>query len=481
MTQTLIRPDTEGTTAPRRATVAPHGSPTGVAQHYAQQTKERSRWAAALEFAFWVPLALVVAFFLADGGMYDFGSIAAAFTSIGVLTGLLGTAGVCVMLILAARVPLIDKTLGQVKATELHAKYGQWTIIALLQHAAFTTVGYSLADGKNVIAEFASLWSSTMDFVWAVIGMVLFLAVSVSSIATARKKLPYEAWHVIHLLSYVGTIAAIPHMFSMSSILGGTSVQHWYFIALLSLTGILLFVYRLVMPIINTLDHNIRVTRVVRIAPDTINIEMSGRRLEELGAQGGQYFHWRFLAPGFWWHQHPFSLSAAPTNNSLRITVRALGNGSAALADLRPGTRVGIEGPYGIFSDASRTKEAAVFVGAGVGIAPIRSIIESTAIAPGRAAVILRASTEKQVYLLEEIREICARRGITLAVLTGSRKPGGWVPASRPNLKLTDIAPYLKDADVFVCGPNDYTEIVTEEARTLGVPAEQIHDERFNW
>lgn len=481
MTQTLIRPDTEGTTAPQRAALAATGSPTGVAEHYQQQTKVRSRWASVLEFAFWVPLALTVAFFLADGGMYEFGTIAAAFTSIGIVTGLLGTAGVCVMLILAARVPLIDKTLGQVKATELHAKYGQWTIIALLQHAAFTTVGYALTDGKNVIAEFLSLWSTGSDFIWAVVGMVAFLAVSVSSVATARKKLPYEAWHVIHLMAYVGTIASIPHMFSMSSILGGNSVQQWYFIALLSLTGILVLVYRMIMPILGTLDHNIRVTRVVRIAPDTINIEMSGRRLNQLGAQGGQYFHWRFLAPGFWWHQHPFSLSAAPTDNTLRITVRALGKGSAALADLRPGTRVGIEGPYGIFSDASRTKEAAVFVGSGVGIAPIRSIIESTAIAPGRAAVILRASSENQVYLLDEIREICARRGITLAVLTGKRQPGGWVPASRPHLKLTDIAPYLKDADVFVCGPNDYTELVMAEARTLGVPAEQLHDERFNW
>lgn len=476
MTQTLTRPEAQ----------APATGPSGarrlsVAEHYARQTKARSRRSVALEFAFGLPMALSVAMFLADGGASQFTTIAAAFTSIGIIAGLLATTGVMMMLLLAARIPFVDKTLGQVRATELHAKYGQWTVIALLQHAAFLILGYALADGKSILGEFGSLWVSTPDFVWACLGMLAFLAVSVTSIAAARKKLPYEVWHVIHLVSYAAVIASIPHMFSMSSLFSPNGPQRWYWIALLAVTGVLVLVYRFGMPLLSTLDHNVRVVRVVPVGPDTINIEMSGRKLDELEAQAGQYFHWRFLAPGFWWHQHPFSLSAAPTNDRLRITVRALGKGSAALRNLRPGTRVALEGPYGIFSDASRTREAAVFVGAGVGIAPIRSIIESTAIAPGRAAVILRASTADQVYLLDEIRDICTRRGITLAVLTGKRAPGRWVPASRPDLQLTDIAPYLTDADVYVCGPNDYTEIVTSEARSLGVPADQIHDERFNW
>ncbi len=48
------------------------------------------------------------------------------------------------------------------------------------------------------------------------------------------------------------------------------------------------------------------------VAPGVVNIEMTGRRLDRLAGTGGRFFIWRFLAPGLWWHPHPFSLSAEP-------------------------------------------------------------------------------------------------------------------------------------------------------------------------
>lgn len=73
---------------------------------------------------------------------------------------------------------------------------------------------------------------------------------------------------------------------------------------------------------------------------------------------------------------HPYSLSAAPDGRRLRISVKALGDDSALLAELRRGTRVLLEGPYGRLSARAATRRRVVLIGAGVGITPLR--------APGR-------------------------------------------------------------------------------------------------
>ncbi|MFZ1409843.1 MAG: ferredoxin reductase family protein [Micropruina sp.] len=472
---------------PRTAPVAPPDPRPSIAQRYAAQARARNWRADGLEFVGWVSMAVSVALFLADGGAAQFGSISDAFSSVGILAGLTSTNALLLMLLLAARIPVIDATLGQPRATSLHAKLGQWVVIGLVIHTMFLIAGYAMSASATWLAQFLYFWGATADFGWAVLGMVLFLVISFTSVAAARKKLPYEVWHAIHLASYVAVGASIPHMFSMSGLFATNAVARWYWIVLLALTGLALLVFRLGIPLLSTLDSRLTVSRVTQVTPDVINIEVTGRRVADLGARAGQYFHWRFLAPGLWWHQHPFSISAAPSANTLRITVRNLGKGTAALMNVRPGTLVAIEGPYGTFSDAARTTPDVVMIGAGVGIAPIRALLEETAIIPGRAAVVLRASRPEELYLLHEITELCRRRGAALITLVGPRAridlqgTTRWVPQHQANLSLTQIAPYLAEADVFVCGPDGFTDAVIADLKGHGVPDSRIHEERFVW
>ncbi len=462
------------------STVTTPGGPSELAQHYRAQSRARNWRSDLVEVFGWTTMAASVALFLADGGASRFTTIGDAFTSVGVVAGLTATNALLLMLLLAARIPLIDQSVGQPRATALHSKLGDWVVIGLGIHAAFLIVGYALNDALSVFAEFASLWGSSIDFILAVLGLGLLLAVVVSSIVAARQRLSYEVWHAIHLLSYAAVGVSIPHMFSMGMLTGNTWAR-WYWIGLLAVTGGALVIYRLLLPLISTLDHDLRVSRVVPAGPDTYSIVITGRKLDDLGVRAGQYLHWRFLTPGLWWHQHPFSVSAAPTHDTLRITVRVLGDGTAQLARVRPGTRVAIEGPYGLFSDAARTKESVALIGAGVGIAPIRAILEDTGIVPGKATVILRASRPEELYLVDEIAKLCHARGARLITLVGHRAAGRWVPATNPDLRLDQLVPNLTDSDVFVCGPSGFTTAVVDEARALSVPASQLHDERFDW
>lgn len=103
--------------------------------------------------------------------------------------------------------------------------------------------------------------------------------------------------------------------------------------------------YRFAVPVRGRPRHRLRVTAVRPEAPGVVSVHLTGDRLDELGGEPGQFLRWRFLAPGLWWTANPYSLSAPAHPHHLRITVKAVGGHSAALARLTPGTRVWAEGP----------------------------------------------------------------------------------------------------------------------------------------
>jgi predicted ferric reductase len=84
-----------------------------------------------------------------------------------------------------------------------------------------------------------------------------------------------------------------------------------------------------------------RVEAVIEETPGIVSVLIGGRKLHRMGAEAGQFFRWRFLAPGMRFSSHPYSLSAAPRPNMLRITVKAIGDHSARLRELKPGTGCG--------------------------------------------------------------------------------------------------------------------------------------------
>jgi len=433
----------------------------------------------------WALVAVPVALWLAAGGLATaVATPAGLVTGAGILAGLVGTALLVLMLLLAARIPLVDRTIGHDRAIAVHSSLGQWTFGALVTHGLFIVTGYSLADGTGPVAEVASLLGIG-DVAWAAVSLAALTAVAVTSIAAARRALPYEAWQGIHLLSYAAFALAIPHQFSLGGLFDD-GPAFWYWSGLFTLTAFALLTFRVFLPLFSSLTHRLVVSRVIRESPDTVSIELTGRDLPGLGAEAGQFFHWRFLAPGLWWHQHPFSLSAAPTADTLRITVRDLGRGSAALANVRPGTPVAFEGPYGVFTDRARTAADVVLVGIGVGIAPVRSLLEGTSFAPGHGTVILRASTPELVLLRGEIEALCQARGARLVILTGPRAVGAdgrpqWVPYALAGLHLADLVPGIADADVYVCGPQGAADLVLADAAASGTPHHRLHNERFSW
>jgi predicted ferric reductase len=454
-----------------------------VIQNRVMQFKRRSAAADFLVIATWTSGGIAVALFLAAHGPAQFGTTAAAVTSIGILCGLLGADLILIMLVLAARVPFIDRSVGHDRAMKLHRQLGKPGLYLLVGHGIILLIGYALAAKVNPIAEIATLLALP-DVPLAAIGLGLFLVVVVTSLVAVRKRYPYEFWHVIHLLSYVAVAFAIPHQFSEGGVLAaGFSRYYWIALYVVALGSILVF--RFITPLARSLRHDIHVGRIEVVGPDVVSIHLTGRNLSALGSAGGQFFVWRFWTGATWWHSHPISLSATPTNESARITVRALGNGSTELGQLPVRTRVWFEGPYGLFTDAARTAPKLAILAAGIGVTPVRALLEHSRLAPGEATILLRASSERQSYLWDEMESLASTRQANFYTMIGARPTGVDTWMSRRdferNVSLRSAFPDLANSDLYICGPQAWTDLVVEDARAAGLPDHQIHTERFDW
>jgi predicted ferric reductase len=455
-----------------------------VGDVHGMRARRRLRRVDVLQALAVASVAVAVALFLAEGGATRFGDPGAALTSLGIIAGLAATDLVLVMLLLAARVPLIERAVGHDAAMALHGRIGKPVLSLLVAHGVLLFAGYAIADGVDLVAEALAIWALP-DLPLAILGFGLFLAVVVSSLVAVRRRLRYEAWHLIHLLSYLAVLAALPHQFSVGGLFAEGTWQRTYWMVATVATLAAVVAFRIVAPVAGSLRHRLVVESVEQVGgprDGVVSVVMRGRALDRLRASGGQFFIWRFLAPGHWWQAHPYSLSAVPRGDRLRITVRALGDGSATIAGIHPGTPVAIEGPYGVFSEASRSRRRLTLVGAGIGVTPIRSLLESATFRPGEATVVLRTPAPADGWLLDEVRSLCRSRGATLLAVPGGRGRG-WLTdaAERQGLNLTALVPGVADSDLYVCGPREWAEGVIAEARAAGLAPEQIHHERFDW
>ncbi|MFE1886681.1 ferredoxin reductase family protein [Streptomyces diastatochromogenes] len=411
--------------------------------------------------------AVVVAVLFADAG---FGSN--ALILIGRLAGLYGALVMAFQLLLVARLPWLDRRIGMDRLTSWHRWTGFAVLWTLLAHLVFITFGYAQLSSLDPVDQLVDLAETTEGVLRAIVAFALIVIVGAVSARWARRRLAYETWHFIHLYTYLAVLLAFSHQVAAGTTFTASTAAraYWYTVWGTALGAVL--VGRLVLPLWRNLRHRLRVTAVVAESDTVVSVYVTGRDLDRLPAAAGQFFLWRFLTPGRWWQANPFSLSAAPDGRQLRLTVKTAGDGTAALRRIEPGTRVFAEGPYGAFTTLHRTRPDSLLIAGGVGITPIRALLEEI---EGHAVLLYRVTAERDAVLYEELSELAAAKGAQLHLITGPVDPDPLAPR-----ELARLVPDIGDRDVFVCGPPGMTAAVLRNLRDMGVPKRQIHFERFS-
>ena len=445
-------------------------------------------WRDAAGIACWSS-ALIVAVLWVDGrGLQSLASTPAALLmSLGRLSGLVAADLLLIQVFLMARVPWIERSYGQDELARRHRLVGFWSLNLMLGHIGLITVGYAMADHTDVIHESWDLVTGYAGMLLALASSLALVAVAVTSMRAARRRLRYESWHLIHLYAYLGVGLSIPHELWTGTdfISSGLARTYWWGSYAIAAGAVLVF--RVGLPIWRTFRHGITVTSVVRESADVVTVRMGGRGLHRLPVRAGQFFIWRFLDGPGWSRGNPYSLSAAPRGDRIQITAKDLGDGSGRLGSLRPGTRVLIEGPYGRLTAENRLRSRVAMLACGIGITPMRALLEDLSYAPGDATLIYRAASEPDVVFRTELEKLSEHRGVTLHFLIGHRIPAreSWLPHESQGwtdrAALLHLVPDLVERDVFVCGPDRWMDAVAKAAYKAGLPTSQLHQERFTW
>jgi predicted ferric reductase len=375
-------------------------------------------------------------------------------------------------LVLVARLPWLDRRIGMDRLTSWHRWTGFTVFWLVLLHPTFVLLGYAKFDSVPFPRAFANL-SKQMPVLLGMIAAGLIIVVAAFSLRAARRRLQYETWHAVHFLLYVVIVLAVIHQVYEGSSFKTSVLGQLYWWGVWAFAIIALLVGRIAVPVWRNAKHQLRVAAVVPESDDVVSVHMTGRHLDQLPAAAGQFFIWRFLGHNRWWQANPFSLSAAPDGRSLRLTAKASGKTSAGLRDVPVGSRVFFEGPYGAFTSLQRTRDATLLIAGGVGVTPIRSLLEEL---DGPVTVLYRVPTRGDAVLLEEMRQLAAMRGAQVHLLTGRTADGN--PLDGHSLRT--LVPDIAERDVYVCGPPRMTDAVVRTLRELGVPRPQIHDERFS-
>jgi predicted ferric reductase len=393
----------------------------------------------------------------------------------GRLAGFTGAYLMVLMVVLVVRLPWLERSVGQDRLVQWHRWIAPWAIVLIGVHILLVTLGYARLAKSGAWHQLWQFLTSYADILAAAVAFGLLLMGGITSIRMARSRMKYETWWIVHLYLYLALGLAFAHQIVTGGSFIGHPLTRAVWITVWAAAAAMVVVFRVLVPVVRSLRHQLRVVAVTKEAPGVVSVICSGRQISWLAVSGGQFFQWRFMTRELWWHSHPYSLSALPRAPYVRVTAKGIGDQSRALAHLKPGTRVFIEGPYGAFTRHARRSDRVALIGAGVGITPLRALLED--LPPSvNVVVVVRASRPEDIVHRQEIAELVRRRKGEFHEVVGPRHQVRLGAST-----LRQLIPDIARRDVYVCGPEGFNQLVVSAASRLGVPTGSVHEERFSF
>jgi predicted ferric reductase len=394
---------------------------------------------------------------------------------LGSALGIVALSLLALQLVLPARLGPVARPLGADVAVRLHRHLADVLVAAIAAHVALVVIG----DPSN-LALFDPLgapWRAQ-----AAIGACVALAALIaSSVLRRRLRLAYARWRGLHVTLGIGAVAlSVLHAIGVDRYLTSPA---GLLVAALAAVGLLAVLELRVLRPRRLAGRPYLVERVVpeRGGAVTLALRAEGHRGRPF--RPGQ-FAWLKLADApHALAEHPFSYSSsAGRPERPTFTIKAYDGFTRRVAEMRPGTRVLVDGPHGSFSVRPHA-ERFVLIAGGIGITPIISLLRSAADAGDRRPFLLVYGSLRweQTTFREELERL--RRRIDLRVVhVLTEPPPGW----QGETGLIDVAllerhlpPDLRGADVFLCGPPPMLAAAVAGLERLGVAPEHVHAEQF--
>lgn len=398
-------------------------------------------------------------------------------TDFSVALGFVGLALMGIEFALVARVRIVAEPFGTDAVIDFHRQIGYTGLIFVLVHVAIS------ADWSEA-SQFES--SNTPARVWfggvaaaALVGLVA------SSVWRRQLRLRYEVWQILHaVLAVVAVGAALVHVLLVDYYVDSVWKQVLWSIMTAAFVGLIVWV-RLLRP----LRIRRRPWTVERITPErdsTTVLTLRPTGHDGLRFEPGQFAWITVGRSPFSVTSHPFSFcSSAETSGSVEVAIKAAGDFTSTVATLEPGTEVYVDGPHGVFSIDQYEGAGFCLIAGGVGIAPALSMLESLADRGDVRPVVLFAGNRnwESIIFRDRVDELTTRMNVTVVHVLEEPPPDwtgedGYLDADILARHLTGS---FRRFQFFACGPTPMLAAVETALVRIGVPADRIHTERFDW
>lgn len=389
-------------------------------------------------------------------------------------------------LILSARIPLIDKVLGNDRVLRIHAVLAQTALFFAILHVVFKLV-YSFTINVTVLAGiiafvlFLLLMTLTVLYMNAGVFSKFKLTDRVNVFFKNRFLIDYSNVKLLHN----GTVAAVLliafHCIGAASTaessLRGTVMGGWTLIA------VLIWIYHKIVRPFRNKRSRWKVSSVKKVAGNIVELKMENRNGRLFRGRAGQYAYFSFISKASGREEHPFTISSLPGRSDLTITVKQLGDYTQRLENVQPGVTALIDGPYGKFVPPEGVP--CLFIAGGIGITPFIPIAEAKKNNGETAPVFLIWSVRnnEELFCKDTFETIQSEHPWFTFNSVVTKNGNGQSSGNRIDKTLISSLvnkSLFSELHVYICGPASLRVAMTTLLKNLGVNGTRIHSERFD-
>jgi len=392
--------------------------------------------------------------------------------SLGRIFGLMGMTMFALTFVLSTRLKFVEEIFGGLdKSYIAHGILGGTALIMIMAHPILLVLKF-IPDNIPVAAKYlipGGVWS--VDFGIIALAIMIFLIY-----LTLYSKIVYNKWKFTHEFLGLVFIFAVLHIFLIRSTIAIDDIFPGYYVyaSLVSMIGLISFVYSLLVRK-ESKEKEYRISSIKQINNEVYEIRMVPIK-EPIVYRAGQFVFLSFHNKELSKEQHPFSIASKSNDKEIKVVVKSLGDFTSRLAHLKPGNKVFVEGPYGMFNEKHSEKDC-VWLAAGIGITPFMGMAEDFA-HHGKNRVHLFYSVRGHEHLIgiNELREV-EQKNDKFKVIP-------WITHTNGHLgikEITNVVGNLRDKEFYLCGPSAFKDSLVNALLEAGVSKGQIHMEEFQF
>jgi len=399
--------------------------------------------------------------------------------------GLALLAVIAVQFVTSGRFGPVSGRLGIDKIMAFHKIAAWWVLLGLMLHPVLYVLP-TLLDDPELGMQRLIAYHVLPHYRSGVIALAALALLVISSAFRERLPVPYEIWRASHVvLAVIVAVAGIHHALTVGRFSALGAINSWWWVvagALVIVIGILYGWRWLWLHL-----HPWRLHSVTKLADRTWELDIQpAPKTPDLSYEAGQFVWMTVGARRFPLFDHPFSIADSPSRRGISLIIKEAGDFTDQVGTLKPGTLIGVDGPYGEFSLESHPGKALLLVAGGAGIGPIMGLLRELAFRKDPRPVRLAYAVGQPANLacVEEIEAAKAVLGFEAMLISEAGGDGfagetGRFDQRRLELLLDGLD--AKETVAMMCGPGPMVVAVSDMLLDHGLPMERIVYERFDY